>query len=130
MTNFVCGGREMAHEQYDYGSLLRLTPTNEEFADAARDPAEWIRVARTLRVGAYVLKHQWLNGPFVKHQQQLAPRTEGLLFTSLFLAALSLENVLKAVLVLRDPEVVKNGKLSFADGGHALLKLSERARFD
>ena len=84
----------------------------------ARRPDEWIAAARPLRVGAYALRD---------HQQ--SPGTAGVLFTSLFLAALALENVLKAVVVVRVPDIVKEGGLKFGGSAHKLSELADKGSF-
>jgi hypothetical protein len=94
-----------------------------------RRPDEWIAAARPLRVGAYVLKAQWLAAPFQKVRGEPGPHTEGLLFTSLFLSALAIENALKALLMTRHSDLVENGKLKVADWGHKLTELAARAGF-
>jgi hypothetical protein len=96
-------------DEYEYGFLWKATPTNEEFAETARNAGEWIAKARTLRVGAYVLRYEWLNARFRKEQGRDVPRTYHLCFPALFLASLALENLLKAVLLLREPALVENG---------------------
>jgi hypothetical protein len=116
-------------DEYDFGALGRTTPTNEQFADAARQPDEWINAARPLRVGAYVLNKSRSEAERARATGAEAIRPGGLLFTSLFLASLSLENVLKAVLFVRRPELASNGKLHFGGSGHDLVLIAGEARF-
>jgi hypothetical protein len=127
--------RHMAfdRDEYDYGSVWRSSMTNEEFAASARRPDEWINAARPLRVSAYVLKAQTLRWDIARIKGESETSRVSLLFTSLFLASLSLENVLKAVLLVRRPELAADGRLRFRTGnenwGHDLVRIASEATF-
>lgn len=123
--------RDMAFDrnEYDYGAVWRSTMTNEEFAESARRPDEWIDAARPLRVSAYVLKSQTLRWGVAKIEAGSTTSRVNLLFTALFLASLSLENVLKAVLLVRRPELAADGRLRFENWGHDLVRLASEATF-
>jgi hypothetical protein len=116
-------------DEYDYGAVWRSTMTNEEFAESARRPDEWIDAARPLRVSAYVLKSQTLRWGVARIKAEGETSRVNLLLTSLFLAALSLENVLKAVLLVRRPELAADGRLRFGNWGHDLVRLASEATF-
>jgi len=108
--------------------------TNEEFAEIARRPDEWIDAARPLRVSAYVLKAQTLRWDVARIKTESETSRVSLLLTSLFLASLSLENVLKAVLLVRRPELAADGRLKFQNGnekswGHDLVRIANEATF-
>ena len=118
-----------ARDEYDYGALWRSTMTNEEFAECARRPEEWINVARPLRVSAYVLKSQTSRWDIARAKGEAETSSVGLLFTSLFLASLSLENVLKAVLLVRRPALADDGRLRFENWGHDLVRIASEAGF-
>jgi hypothetical protein len=120
----------MRSDNYDYGSISWIDLTDEEFTETARRPDVWINAARPLRVGAYILRKNACGGPPSKTQGKQEPCRTGLLFTSLFLAALAIENVLKSLLFVRHPELVANGKLSFGGKGHDLEHLAKRACFE
>jgi hypothetical protein len=83
-----------------------------------------------LRVGAYILRKQAWGRPPNGIQGGEKPRTTGLPFTSLFLAALALENALKALLFVRRPELVQDGRLQFGGPGHDLERLAVTASFE
>lgn len=116
-------------DEYDYGAVWRSTMTNEEFAESARRPDEWIDAARPLRVSAYVLKSQTARWDVARMHAESGTSRVNLLFTSLFLASLSLENVLKAVLLVRRPELSADGRLRFGNWGHDLVRLASEATF-
>ena len=120
----------MRSDSYDYGSIFWTKLSDEDFAEAARRPDVWINAARPLRVGAYILRKQAWPRPRDHGRADEAPRTEGLHFTSLFLAALALENVLKSLLFVRHPERVKDKKLDFGVPGHDLAGLAKTASFE
>ena len=103
--------------------------TDDQFAEAARRPDEWINAARPLRVSAYLLKFENVNAAIAKHNGLPTVRCTDLLFTALFLASLSLENVIKAVLLVRKPDRVANGRIDFRVGGHDLVGLAREADF-
>ncbi len=128
--------RDMAFDcdEYDYGAVWRSTMTDQEFAECARRPDEWISAARQLRVSAYVLKSQNSRWGVARIKAESEASHVNLLFNSLFLASLSLENVLKAVLLVRRPELAAGGRLSFRDQGgqswgHDLVRVASEATF-
>jgi hypothetical protein len=116
-------------DEYDYGAVWRSSMTNEQFAESARRPDEWINAARPLRVSAYVLKSQTLRWDIARTKTGAETSRVSLHFTSLFLASLSLENVLKAVLLVRRPELAADGRLRFGNWGHDLVRLASEATF-
>lgn len=108
------------------------------FQEMARDPRYWYETAVGLHRSATVLEREIMSQFEMLTKDPLKSGTivsttavPGLQMTRSFflLAAFSMENLLKGILVVREPQLVHEKKLDRALCTHNLLSLSHRARF-
>ena len=108
------------------------------FQEIAKDPRYWHETALGLHRSAKVLEREIMTQLEKLAQNPIKGGTvvstatvPGLQMTRGFflLAAFSMENLLKGILVVREPQLVHQTKLDRALCTHNLLSLSQRAKF-
>jgi hypothetical protein len=102
--------------------LIIDTPKNRDFAKAA-SPLNWYEVAKLLHDNAHQL-HNSLQGQITYYEGNKTITRKTSNRSVFLLAAFSLENLIKAFLVLENPQYIENGRLSKQLlNGHSLTKL-------
>ena len=95
----------------------------KDYETYARNPDNWVLAARRNLAIAHLLTDR-LNESRGLKENNLYERS-GCFYASYFHAGVAIENALKAVLISRDPSIVKNGTLDIkkfgSQSGHALL---------
>jgi hypothetical protein len=104
------------------GSKEIAEETKEKFEARGRDPRAWQETALALHQAAVVL---WDHADRTDW-----PDSYPAFAIALMLEAFAVENLAKAMLVHRDPNLVQDGEWKGPRRGHPLLDLLQQARFD
>lgn len=103
----------------------------ENFEQIAKIPGVWLSSAQKLKCSAEILNAELIQlGNRIKDKEIIDLSLMRISEVYILLAGLSLENLIKGILISQNPDIVKDDKLPFSGSGHEIIKYFKEANID